>query len=50
MSCSIDRIDNSRGYEPDNIQLIDGKINMMKGKYEDDFFIEVCKAVAANKG
>ncbi len=49
-SCSIDRIDNSRGYEQDNIQLIDGRVNMMKGKYEQDFFIQVCQAVSSNKG
>ncbi len=49
-NCSIDRIDNSRDYETDNIQLIDGRVNMMKGKYGQEFFIETCKAVAANKG
>ena len=49
-SCSIDRIDNSRGYEPDNIQLIDGRINMMKGKYSQEFFVEVCKTISSNKG
>ena len=43
--CSIDRIDNTRGYEPGNIQLIDGRVNMMKGKYGQEFFLEVCKAV-----
>ena len=50
LNCSIDRIDNSRGYEPDNIQLVDGRINMMKGKYTQEFFVEVCKAVSSNKG
>ena len=49
-NCSIDRIDNSRGYEPDNIQLTDGRVNMMKGKYGQDFFVEVCKAVSDNIG
>ena len=46
MRCSIDRIDNSRGYEHDNIQLIDGRVNMMKGKYSQELFKDVCKAVA----
>lgn len=49
-NCSIDRIDNSRGYEPNNIQLIDGRVNMMKGKYDQNFFLQVCKAVAENIG
>ena len=49
-NCSIDRVDNSRGYETDNIQLIDGRVNMMKGKYTQEFFKEVCKAVAQTQG
>ncbi len=46
--CSIDRIDSSKGYEKYNIQLVDGRVNMMKGKYENEFFIQACKAVSEN--
>lgn len=45
-SCSIDRIENERGYTKENIQLVDGRLNMIKGKYTQQFFLEVCRAVA----
>jgi len=45
-SCSVDRIKNGIGYVKENIQLVDGRVNMIKGKYEQEFFLEVCKAVA----
>ena len=45
-SCSIDRVKNSLGYINENIQLVDGRVNMMKHKYTQEFFLEVCKAVA----
>lgn len=44
--CSIDRIDNAIGYEKENIQLVDGRVNMMKNKWSQSFFVEVCKAIA----
>lgn len=43
---SIDRKDNSVGYEKDNVHLIHRKINMMRGKYDLKEYIEACKAVA----
>ena len=45
---SIDRIDSFQGYEPDNIQLVDKRINMMKGSLSNEEFIELCTAVAIN--
>jgi hypothetical protein len=45
-SCSIDRIENKAGYTKENIQLVDGRLNMIKGKYTQQFFVEVCQAVA----
>lgn len=45
-SCSIDRIQNKSGYTKENIQLVDGRLNMIKGKYTQQFFLEVCRAVA----
>ena len=43
---SIDRIDSFKGYEPDNIQLVDKRINMMKGSLSNEDFIELCTLVA----
>jgi hypothetical protein len=43
---SIDRIDSKIGYVPTNIQLVTRHVNMMKQSYSNDYFIEVCKAVA----
>jgi hypothetical protein len=45
-TASIDRIDNSKGYEPDNIQWVHKDINFMKGKYSQEYFVEMCKKVA----
>lgn len=43
---SIDRIDSSKGYTMDNVQLVDKKINMMKGTLSNEEFIDLCKKVA----
>ena len=43
---SIDRIDSFKGYEKDNIQLVDKRINMMKGSLSNEEFIELCTKVA----
>ena len=43
---SIDRIDSNFGYIPNNIQLVDKRVNMMKQAYSQEEFILVCKAVA----
>lgn len=43
---SIDRIDSKKGYELDNIQLTHKVVNMIKNKYDNDFFIEICKEVS----
>lgn len=43
---SIDRIDSKKGYVVGNVQLLTRHVNMMKQAYDNDYFIEVCKAVA----
>lgn len=45
---SLDRIDSSKPYEVGNIQWVHKDINIMKNKFEEDYFIEMCKKVAAN--
>ena len=43
---SIDRIDSEEGYLQGNVQLLHKDVNMAKQKYSQDYFIEMCKAVA----
>jgi hypothetical protein len=43
---SIDRIDSNKGYELGNIQLVDKRINMMKGTLSQEDFISLCVFVA----
>lgn len=43
---SLDRIDNSKGYTPDNIQLLATQVNTAKNKWQQEQFIAMCKAVA----
>ena len=45
-TASIDRIDSSKGYTKDNIQLVHKDVNIMKNAFNQDYFIELCKAVA----
>jgi len=45
-SASIDRIDNSRGYFPDNVQLVHKEVNMMRGSLEPERFVELCQLIA----
>jgi len=48
LSCSIDRIDSSKGYVKGNIQLVTAKTNVAKGNMNNAEFIEYCKKVAQN--
>ena len=50
MSASIDRINSDKGYVRGNIQLVDKRINMMKQKYSQKEFIEMCVLVTKHKG
>jgi hypothetical protein len=45
---SIDRIDSKKGYSVENIQITHKTINMIKNKYDNDFFIYVCKSISEN--
>ena len=45
-TASLDRIDNSKGYEVGNIQWVHKEINMMRGPLPIDRFIELCGFVA----
>lgn len=43
---SIDRIDSSKGYTLDNIQLVCDMANRLKSAYSQEEFIAMCKAIA----
>ncbi len=45
-TASIDRIDNSIGYTKNNVQLVHKDINFMKQYFQQNYFIQMCKAVA----
>jgi hypothetical protein len=45
---SLDRIDSSKGYVPDNIQFVCYMANIAKNQYPESFLVEFCKAVADN--
>jgi hypothetical protein len=42
---SIDRIDSKKGYTKDNVQLVLGRVNMMKGIYDQEEFIRLAEAI-----
>jgi len=44
---SIDRIDNSKGYIEGNVQWVHKLANLMKNKFTDEEYIEMCEKVAA---
>lgn len=47
-TASLDRIDSTKHYFPENIQWVHKHINMMKFRYAQDYFIEMCSLVAKN--
>ena len=42
---SLDRIDSSKGYTNGNIQWVHKDINIMKNKFDEKYFIEICKKI-----
>lgn len=48
-TASVDRIDSTKGYTLDNIQIVHKKVNFMKQELSDKEFIEWCTLIA-NKG
>jgi len=47
-SPSLDRIDSSKGYIKGNVQWIHKDVNIMKNKFNQEYFIEMCKLVASS--
>ena len=48
MTASLDRIDSSKGYEPNNVQWVHKHINKMKNNFKEDYFINMCKLIVNN--
>jgi hypothetical protein len=46
---SLDRIDSSKGYTKDNIQLVLKEVNIMKSNFNQDYFIHLCSLIAKKK-
>lgn len=44
-TCSIDRIDSLKEYTLDNIQLVHKHVNIMKNKFDNQYFINMCKNI-----
>jgi hypothetical protein len=44
-TASLDRIDSSKGYIEGNVQWVHKDINMMKNKFNNEYFINVCKQI-----
>lgn len=44
---SLDRIDSKKGYVVGNVQWVHKDINRMKNTFPQDYFIQVCKQIAA---
>lgn len=45
-TASLDRIDSSKGYTPDNVQWVHKDVNVMKNKFDVDYFIQMCQNIA----
>lgn len=43
---SLDRIDSSEGYTPENVHWVHSMVNMSKQAYSLEEFIEMCRSVA----
>lgn len=47
-TASLDRRDSGRPYEPGNLQWVHKVVNKMKLNHSQDYFIEICRLVAAH--
>ena len=45
-TASLDRIDSSKGYIEGNVQWVHKDINIMKNKFNQKYFIDMCKLIA----
>ena len=48
-SCTLDRIDNDKGYLPGNVQLVTWEANCMRGNIPMDELVKLCKLVSKHR-
>lgn len=48
-NASVDRRDNDKGYTIDNIQWVLKDVNLMKNKFNQDYFIKICNKISEFK-
>jgi hypothetical protein len=46
---SLDRIDSKLGYCIGNIQWVHKDVNIMKNKFNQDYFLQICKLITTKK-
>lgn len=44
-TASLDRIDSKKGYTIDNVQWLHKHVNIMKNRYDNEYFKNICKLV-----
>jgi predicted secreted protein len=47
---SLDRKDNSLGYTPENVWLVEKRLNIMRNVFDVEEFIRLCEAVVEWNG
>jgi hypothetical protein len=47
-TASLDRIDSSKGYIEGNVQWVHKHVNIMKNKFTEQYFINLCQKIVAN--
>ena len=48
-NASLDRIDSKLGYIQGNVQWVLNDVNIMKNKYDEDYFLSICQDVCKKK-
>jgi len=49
ITASLDRIDSEKPYELVNLQWVHKDVNLMKNKFSQDYFIEMCKRISESR-
>lgn len=44
-TASLDRVDSSKPYTQGNVQWVHKDINLMKNKFDQDYFLQMCKLI-----